>query len=48
MQKDGNLVLDTVARRVGYGSGFALSNAFKRVHGISPREHRAARTMAVT
>jgi len=30
----------TVARRVGYGSAFALSTAFKRVRGISPREHR--------
>ena len=34
-----------VAHQVGYGSPFALSTAFKRVHGISPREHqlRAAR-----
>lgn len=31
-----------VARRVGYGSSFALSTAFKRVHGVSPQEHRAA------
>jgi AraC-like DNA-binding protein len=30
-----------VARRVGYGSPFALSTAFTRVRGISPREHRA-------
>ncbi len=30
-----------VARRVGYGSPFALSAAFTRVRGISPREHRA-------
>lgn len=29
-----------VARQVGYGSPFALSAAFKRAHGISPREHR--------
>ena len=34
----------SVARRVGYGSPFALSTAFKRVHGISPREHRALAT----
>jgi AraC-like DNA-binding protein len=26
-----------VARQVGYGSGFALSAAFKRVRGVSPR-----------
>jgi AraC-like DNA-binding protein len=31
-----------VARQVGYGSPFALSTAFKRVRGVSPREHRAA------
>ncbi|MFF0725145.1 AraC family transcriptional regulator [Streptomyces sp. NPDC004134] len=31
-----------VARRVGYGSPFALSTAFKRVHGVSPQEHRLA------
>lgn len=32
--------LGAVARRVGYGSPFALSTAFKRVRGISPREYR--------
>ncbi len=31
-----------VARRVGYGSAFALSAAFKRERGVSPQEHRAA------
>ncbi|ONI79635.1 AraC family transcriptional regulator [Actinosynnema sp. ALI-1.44] len=31
----------SVARKVGYGSGFALSAAFKRVRGVSPREHLA-------
>ncbi|MGF7237946.1 MAG: AraC family transcriptional regulator [Frankia sp.] len=30
-----------VAEQVGYGSSFALCTAFKRVRGISPREHRA-------
>jgi AraC-like DNA-binding protein len=30
-----------VAQQVGYGSPFALSTAFKRFHGVSPREHRA-------
>ena len=34
----------SVARQVGYGSPFALSTAFKRVHGISPRQHRALAT----
>jgi AraC-like DNA-binding protein len=33
-----------VARQVGYGSPFALSTAFKRVRGISPRQHRAGVT----
>ncbi|MGV9455144.1 AraC family transcriptional regulator [Streptomyces sp. NPDC003635] len=33
--------LDAIARRVGYGSAFALSSAFKRVYGVSPQEHRA-------
>jgi AraC-like DNA-binding protein len=31
-----------VAHQVGYGSSFALSTAFKRVRGMSPREHRVA------
>ncbi|MET8553205.1 AraC family transcriptional regulator [Micromonospora zamorensis] len=31
-----------VARHVGYGSSFALSTAFKRIRGVSPREHRLA------
>ena len=30
-----------VARQVGYASPYALSTAFKRVRGVSPREHRA-------
>jgi AraC-like DNA-binding protein len=34
--------LASVARSVGYGSPFALSAAFTRVRGISPREHRLA------
>jgi AraC-like DNA-binding protein len=32
----------SVADRVGYGSPFALSAAFKRVRGVSPQQHRAA------
>lgn len=32
--------VESVARKVGYGSAFALSTAFKRVYGVSPREHR--------
>ncbi len=34
--------VEGVARRVGYSTGFALSAAFKRVRGCSPRDHRAA------
>jgi AraC-like DNA-binding protein len=32
--------LGSVARKVGYGSAFALSAAFKREHGVSPQQHR--------
>ncbi|MER5642936.1 AraC family transcriptional regulator [Streptosporangium sp. NPDC002524] len=38
--RQSDATLNTVARQVGYGSGFALSSAFKRVYGISPQEHR--------
>jgi AraC-like DNA-binding protein len=34
--------IGSVAARVGYGSPFALSAAFKRVRGMSPQQHRAA------
>jgi AraC-like DNA-binding protein len=34
----------SVAARVGYATPFALSTAFKRVRGISPRQHRALAT----
>jgi AraC-like DNA-binding protein len=33
--------IGSVADQVGYGSPFALSTAFKRVRGVSPREYRA-------
>ncbi|MGI5429451.1 AraC family transcriptional regulator [Streptomyces sp. CA-179760] len=39
--RDSGDALDAVARRVGYGSDFALSTAFKRVYGVSPVEYRA-------
>ncbi len=35
--------LSAVARQVGYGSPFALSAAYKRVHGISPTQAIGAR-----
>jgi AraC-like DNA-binding protein len=40
--------LGAVARKVGYGSAFALSAAFKRVRGMSPQEHRNAATRGTT
>jgi len=36
----------SVAHQVGYASPFALSTAFKRVHGVSPRQHRVAAAAA--
>lgn len=36
--------LSEVAARVGYATPFALSAAFKRVRGITPKEHRLTRT----
>ncbi|WP_191971351.1 AraC family transcriptional regulator [Streptomyces luteolifulvus] len=38
--RDSGDTLDAIARHVGYGSAFALSNAFKRVYGVSPQDHR--------
>jgi AraC-like DNA-binding protein len=38
--------LADVARQVGYGSPFALSAAFKRVHGVSPSIHRQRSALA--
>jgi AraC-like DNA-binding protein len=34
--------IGSVAYQVGYGTPFALSTAFKRVRGISPRQHKLA------
>lgn len=34
---DGGLPLDSVAKKTGYSTGFALSKAFKRYYGLSPR-----------
>lgn len=39
--REPDATLAAVARRVGYGSAFALSAAFRRERGVSPREHRA-------
>ncbi|MEU6823273.1 AraC family transcriptional regulator [Streptomyces atriruber] len=40
--RDSELTIGSIARRVGYGSAFALSGAFKRVYGVSPQEHRGS------
>jgi AraC-like DNA-binding protein len=42
--REPDATIGAVARRVGYGSAFALSIAFKRVRGVSPQEHRLATT----
>jgi AraC-like DNA-binding protein len=39
--RDPGATLGSVARRVGYSTPFALSAAFKRERGISPRDFRA-------
>nr|WP_231703072.1 AraC family transcriptional regulator [Tsukamurella asaccharolytica] len=38
--------LEAIARRVGYGSAFALSAAFSRHHGVSPSRYRAREAAA--
>ncbi|KAB8170985.1 helix-turn-helix domain-containing protein [Streptomyces sp. 3MP-14] len=43
---DPDLTVEAVARRVGYGSAFALSTAFKRERGITPSDHRDAAAAA--
>ncbi|MFI5530702.1 AraC family transcriptional regulator [Kitasatospora sp. NPDC051853] len=39
---DPTTTLASVAHQVGYSTPFALSTAFKRIHGVSPTEHRTA------
>jgi AraC-like DNA-binding protein len=39
--REPGVTIGAVASQVGYGSPFALSTAFKRVRGVSPRQHRA-------
>ncbi|MET1072010.1 MAG: AraC family transcriptional regulator, partial [Umezawaea sp.] len=38
--RESDATVGAVARQVGYGSSFALSTAFKRERGVSPREYR--------
>ena len=42
--REPDTTISAVAQQVGYSSPFALSAAFKRVRGVSPKEHRAAVT----
>jgi AraC-like DNA-binding protein len=45
---DGNATIAAVARRVGYSTPFALSSAYKRAYGVSPRSSsRGSRTEPV-
>ena len=46
--REPDATVSAVARQVGYASPFALSAAFKRVHGVSPREHRVAALATAT
>lgn len=39
--RDPAVTVGAAALQVGYGSPYALSTAFKRAYGISPREHRS-------
>jgi AraC-like DNA-binding protein len=38
--RDDDATIASVARRVGYGSPFALGAAFRRVRAVRPRQHR--------
>ncbi|GLZ12744.1 AraC family transcriptional regulator [Actinomadura sp. NBRC 104425] len=38
--RDTDATVEAIARRVGYGTAFALSTAFKRERGVSPQEFR--------
>ncbi|MEV0705506.1 AraC family transcriptional regulator [Saccharopolyspora sp. NPDC050389] len=38
--RESDATIASVARQVGYGSAFALSNAFKRQFEVSPQDHR--------
>jgi AraC-like DNA-binding protein len=40
--REPDATVGAVARQVGYGTPFALSTAFKRVRGVSPRQHRVS------
>lgn len=39
--RETDATIEAISRRVGYGSAFALSAAFKRRRGLTPSQHRA-------
>ncbi|WP_446224600.1 AraC family transcriptional regulator [Nocardia sp. IBHARD005] len=45
---ESDATVEAIAHQVGYGSAFALSSAFKRHFGVSPRDHRQASTAALS
>ena len=46
--REPDATVGSVAKRVGYGSPFALSTAFKRLRGVSPKEHRVRALIGTT
>jgi AraC-like DNA-binding protein len=38
--RETDATIDAVAHQVGYSTAFALSSAFKRAYGVSPKQHR--------
>ncbi|GAB2926698.1 cupin domain-containing protein [Nonomuraea fastidiosa] len=44
--RHGGATMESIAREVGYASVSALSNAFKRVTGLAPRDYRRAAGVA--
>jgi AraC-like DNA-binding protein len=38
--KEPDTTIGTVAQQVGYSTPYALSSAFKRTYGVSPKQHR--------
>ncbi|MFV0457569.1 MAG: AraC family transcriptional regulator [Actinomycetales bacterium] len=43
--RDEELTLGAIARRIGYGSSFSFSTAFKKRYGVSPQEYRQDRSI---
>ncbi|WP_336085052.1 AraC family transcriptional regulator [Nocardia sp. SSK8] len=44
---ESDATVESIAHQVGYGTAFALSTAFKRHFGVSPRDHRQGAAAAV-